>query len=829
MHVENLDPDQQTAVTSWFTATSRRTYLYAGPGAGKTTTLCHYVCQAVKNGARVIVLAYNVAAEETMISRLHTVGIKCIDNASLVDEHKAPGCAVLTFHKLAHRMLERRGYKGLQTTFQRSLELAARYAHEGFGKWDLVIVDEAQDVTYCHADIIEGLVASSKCRLVAAGDPRQELYSGARWFSQLWMAARDDEKIVLRYNHRSDPRIVHVLNTFSQKNFPRLHCDQIASRNPGNDTPFRIFCITDREILSKVAIYNVGRFIGDEIAKCEPGEGYILAPVTTHKFHLLPARDLARQLLFSRRSGACLSDPTYGDSLSDSYVITTSKKAKGTERERVIVFGCDVNYHYVMSRAQFIRCVFVAISRARDSLVLVIRNSMDDSVLDVMQPILKLAGIQCEPQHLSENDCPRLDIAVAADGLSGGLANTNGICIQSEGRKQTSLTLPLGDTLGDADFVGVYAELLVLHALGMSPVTDVIVRGGDHPGTCISFVNNRCCVTVPHKDVPWYTDLATKAMIETQGLARKNPAYVQAVVMYSMRIGELWTVSSRFEQCNDILHSAAVAIATYLVQYGLTVNQDKVVRTHVPAILHLTRDVLFNVRVVGEVDAVVGGIPVELKFVKEVTDTHRRQASIYAAILKAPFALLLNIRDGSVERVHACDHVEMKHVARATIACRAACAGPYSRYSTKTHRRSPPSFIAEKLSCLIAYSVKNVNGTICAISAIAYDVDARSVLTVFDKSTHETCEDNDLRKCFTTWIDSLPPHHAFLHWGIVTCELIHEGATCLDVMGFIDKHSESLQCAITQYVPWHAYMPHQAFDDALATIIVYLAASKNRQ
>ena len=60
----------------------------------------------------------------------------------------------------------------------------------------------------------------------------------------------------------------------------------------------------------------------------------------------------------------------------------------------------------------------------------------------------------------------------------------------------------------------------------------------------------------------------------------------------------------------------------------------------------------------------------ELKYVRELTEAHRRQAAIYAALEGLPHALLYNLDGGYVETVLAAPVFEVDRLAKSVIALR---------------------------------------------------------------------------------------------------------------------------------------------------------------
>jgi hypothetical protein len=1016
-----LDADQAAAVARW---KAPRTLIYAGPGAGKTTTVCHMVRAAVEAGARAIVLAYNVVAEETLAARLNRMRVPRIQNAQLVGS--TSGAAVLTFDKFAARVnggggkaYAREALKADVTdSFRQALEAAAgrvdaQAAAGALGAWDLVVVDEAQDINAAHAALVHGLLAcagamevGARPRLVASGDPRQELYGGAHWFSHAWASAPAADKIVLRYNHRSDPRIVAALNAFSRANFPTLHCDQIAARplprapaadaagvdgvdsadmadgvdsadmadgvdgvdsadmapiyaphaihaihaTQGSAAPalfpaaasaavsaaasaaepahaaVRVVVIAQSPEAQRasareaetLAMLAIGEAVGEGLANGEPGACYAVAPVTTGKFGYDRASTLARQVVSTRRPGALVYEATSADKLAlSAYAIATSQKIKGTERRRVVVFGADETYSLCVDHAAYVRRVFVALSRAQDELVVIVRASVSPDALLVLRSVLDFANatdmVTRAPERMNRARTPSVAVADAGTGvgaLSGlcacrGVGGVEIVSVTSASPMMMAMRvvpplvspvvppplvppIPLGDALGDADFVGVFSETLVLRALGMQTVARCdVVATRDYA----SHGDAYCPATAtdaPHFRVVVGPDVAPRlravcdAIFERSSSAAADGAYVHAVLRYALAIRSEWTLSERFARVSEAQSAAAVAVAQGIVNIVAALKAQGLPgfqTTRAPdAFLPSCAINVACRRALGASpactiacvpDAILGGVPVELKHVAALSDDHRRQAAIYATLLGASHALLVNTRDGAAEIVAALAVHDVMGVARATAATREARAAG-RRPALALRAIAPP---AEAFgSCLVAVDAETDAHGPFEISAVAYDADNGAVLATFDELAFGVRDDARaaprphsapftsvadltgvagldaqsaeqravasaaLVERFRAWAACLPTRRSFLHWGGSERELIGDpGAAIVDVhhrvfMPWLEAAGEArrgrttLADAAGQVVPSIPFAPHRALDDALLTLCVYLAA-----
>ena len=252
-----LDFDQRSVLSRW---DSPRLVINAGPGSGKTTVLCALAAEIRRRApdASVLVLAFNREARRVVSNRIETLG--CQDDGGMgegpvlaakeVHRARIPQgmVGVRTFNEFARGIVEmcpsippcgvvlgdqdgKPGVGASSDDYDPELfaaALALRTLVPKDLRWDWLIVDEGQDVQIKHVGLISEL--QQRCsHFVVAGDPRQELYPGAMWFSNLWVDTPEHERAFLRFNHRSHPRIVSLLNAYSARAFPQLHVDQISA------------------------------------------------------------------------------------------------------------------------------------------------------------------------------------------------------------------------------------------------------------------------------------------------------------------------------------------------------------------------------------------------------------------------------------------------------------------------------------------------------------------------------------------------------------------------------------------------------------------------
>jgi hypothetical protein len=575
----SLDPDQANVVARW---DRPRQIVNAGPGAGKTTVLCALVAEILRQreDARVLMLAFNREA-----SRILTARVKAATNggSALAPKTTArvkipPGkVGIRTFNEFAHGLVEGDEAQGAHGGFEFAVgaaagpemdydrELAAgtdalKSATDPELAWDWVIVDEGQDVQVKHAELIRELEARA-AHLVVAGDPRQELYSGATWFSQLWVAAPEDDRAVLAYNHRSHPRIVEMLNAFSAAAFPSLHIPQAAARPADSDCGVYVVREPTQEELAEgraTVDVEVASFLRQMCSA--PGDAYAISPVSVQKFAGTTelVTGLRQALHADAQWPARVLDSGSGiASLVDVCCIGTSRVLKGTERKAVAVMQTAVPYEKLGLSAGGAakKLLYVALSRAQDRLLVVLGEKRCQVLQDGAYCALlaacgavsasgaaqfvprNLTAVQIEKQvQFSVTDLAKLIKTEPAQIDSGEFA---------------AITMPCGEApVVDHDFRGCYAEAALARALGVdvaarlyaAVVVDKRSRGVHVCDGCV-IIGDETYLALSDKLGEYKERVLGK--LESGDVA--DVPYLCAQALYSFRIDQEWTVSESLE------------------------------------------------------------------------------------------------------------------------------------------------------------------------------------------------------------------------------------------------------------------------------------------
>lgn len=706
----------------------------AGPGAGKTTTLVNMIAETVKRNetARVLVVAFNVEAENTLKKRLGRIipKNKLILKTKVMDvENK--GCAVLTFDKLAAQIGRHQttaGFKERESMigaskerdgedpYRKQKELAASLLRTGkvvmgTDAWDIVVVDEAQDVTALESGIIDEIVKQTNAVVIAAGDPRQEVYPAAEWYSAHWSTSvltRNDKiskRYILANNYRSAPEIVDALNAYSRAAFPTLHHDQIAVRKEAGKVR-----ILEVEWKDSVAETNreIGRQVGSILSKSAAGKGYGLVPVTLTQFKVDSATTAARQILHELEPSELTVSLTGATSVPEGevFLLATSRRIKGTERPLVVAYGIDRDYDLLVDNAAMAKLIFVALSRARDELVLVTQKLTTQRIKVLLEPFIAAnlenggSGVVTadpveRPRRMALNPIP-----VTGETLVN--AGGTGVCQipyperEEKGRPWTSKNYQLEalpdlhvshKTIAYRDFVGCLAEAFLAQALQVEDLRKreelaVSSETCTHPALAdpkhLQIVVDRQKTNHGlyfEKDQPIlctsaeYREQLDKLITECSQSHDGSSAapYMHAMLKFTAYCGKPWTVSEELAgpEFSAKIGIGASKVAEQLVTIMFSLYANYVEPTHAPPPLFWTRGgwIMSPSRstkeetrdfqrenngacVSFETDARYGNIPIEFKYTGELTEEHKRQVLSYMVMLKSPVGVLYNGRDG---------------------------------------------------------------------------------------------------------------------------------------------------------------------------------------
>ena len=370
-----LDKHQSLACSKVFK--NDLTMINAGPGTGKTTTVCKLLQSIMLDSGHdppmVVALTFTRAGEQVLIKNME----KLLPDHLIKSMFSFPsdkGLYIATFDKFAGNIIGALdignvGYDG------RKLIAGKHISEDEDLKLDFLVVDESQDVKVPEMAIITSLAEKTK-RTVLAGDPRQECSQGNMFFSSKWMYTEEEEgkvaKCNLVNNYRSSPGIVCRINQFSAENFPNIggKCPQYAAAAKYHDLEERDFpSVVIHDCLGSS---DMGVKIAEVLIKYSPDDAYVIAPATFRKMgcamtwnkleSCMKAQNcrMSTEITTNERKTSCEKE------CQDSYMIGTSQKLKGTERNYVLIYGVDLDYKNQFFKPNRLKkLLYVALSRAK--------------------------------------------------------------------------------------------------------------------------------------------------------------------------------------------------------------------------------------------------------------------------------------------------------------------------------------------------------------------------------------------------------------------------------------------------------------------------------
>jgi hypothetical protein len=686
----------------------------------------------------------------------------------------------------------------------------------------------------------------------AAGDPRQEVYEGATWFSNLWATTPAANKMTLNFNHRSTSTVVNMLNKFSEANFPTLHYEQQPTREGGR---FEVHVVGDADI---------GQKVGELISEYAPTDVYGVVPVSTGFWTEADTKQ-AQVTIYNNRPGTyATSEPVHcsggtmnksDDYPSNAYLLATAKRIKGTERHRVVIYGADRDYSNI-NRSSMIKNLFVALSRGRDEVILVMRELPKGAAVDALRPILEGKIITPIVREIERPTLYNPELCVTArDTDECGLCSS-AISVTSEPLATTFTPL---ETLsrGDSDFIGMYVESLIAQQLGI----DVTPRDAK-----VRLATYSALYRDNGVDVVSTTNYGGKKLTALrefiQHLDISDGAYARSVLHFSTVSDRFWNVSERVA---DTLETSQVA--NFIANTIVDDNPDVTYQPLKSISFAAHRSTAVVATIVGVPDFIINGIPIEIKCVNAITDHHRRQTAIYAALCNAEKGLLVNAK-GSAEWIAAMPMktLELTAMAYAAVVYARKVSVKLAKFAITRPQMENIVIVVDTESLPPAFNC-SATESIVEIGAIAIDITTWNVVGVFHEIapgvreiTADDIEENrskgfDLRTMseelillrrdtksttantittnFRTWVSSISTMRTFIHWGGSEAKLCGKLGKAIDLRqnGFLPwlmhkgeqrKDFTSLSDAALQIIPHYKFIPHRAFNDALVTMTILL-------
>lgn len=870
-----LDEGQQ----KFLAATDAKILLHAGPGAGKTTTLCALAAAAAAADpyARILFLVYTKAAQRAIGEKIKKRGAKIRDRKAVTDG--GPGIFSLTLNEYAFRR-----YPVQDGGFDAALRAAVEYPPQMWERWDAFILDEAQDIVPMHERLVRQIEAVSK-RVIYAGDTRQQIYAGASFLTKVW-GDKAFARHVLTNNHRSAPEIVALLNAFSREHFGEHHIEQVATSTAKGTIA----------VLGAGPGDPKGRFIaaGRRAAQemCENPDSYCVMPVSVAKYYGTETAVTAlRQAVCDLRGPLVKvlhkNSEKYDPTPTSILYVGTSYKLKGTEKDTAVVLQADVKYDQLNIERRSLACLlYVALSRPRRRLVVMLGGAKvrPDGLLACVAKFLKVGVIPAA--------------APAAFSLPSAVTVTDGLVkwprpVAVAAREELA-PLPRASE-GAPDFLGYLAEFHLARRLGAPTTIDDIKCVPTAHRESFEYYFETYSVGVTGTSTGVGGDNSTTGVSDTTGgdkkrlvikVRKEHLAAVQTLVgsletststeyglaqlIYSARINKLWTLGEEFAE-DEFGPLAPYAAALQKLGGPATARS---VRYEHPIVPH--RQVAGGPapgRVVGVTDIEQAAHVVEVKHAVDSPE-HCRQVCMYAAIAGKQ-AVLVNTKAGFVEVKAPLSPADRKH---ALDFARAKLAGAQATYvKIHTANRLDYGEIAfgvdgGTLDLVLAVDVETAAGFVVEVGAVLFSkadgeiVDVFHALSAsvvaaknpktpkkentsvagllamcgFESADFDTAEDDEdaLVKAFAAWRKRQSPH-ALLQWGGSDAKLLRiplKDTRSIDMRRFylawLDQNGQGrkaetgLSEAVEHFFGPGFFLPHRAYEDAVATMALFIALDK---
>lgn len=368
--------DEQRAIVREL-ETGRNIVVDAVAGSGKTTTII-FAADALKD-RRILILTYNQKLKEETRQRL------------LEHEH----VDVHNYHSFVHNVFKVPCHDDKMMSDFVSASIAGSEEPTNFPQYDLVILDEVQDMTPLYfqlVHLIRSKITQKDPQLCCLGDRMQCIYEFMKADARFITSCQD---VFQRFNRRPwAASTLRLATTF------RMAHPTAAFLN-------RVFLLEDR-LVGHAREGNVPIYIHDNLYQLDktvpwlesivkaiqefgPGNTFVLAP--SLRSANSPVRRLENFLVQYMRTPCYV--PTADErelnrpAMSGKVVFSTFHQSKGMERDLVLVYGIeDSSIHRYTSRTSCDNKLYVALTRSKKQLIV---------LQDETKPVLAYVNAQQLP------------------------------------------------------------------------------------------------------------------------------------------------------------------------------------------------------------------------------------------------------------------------------------------------------------------------------------------------------------------------------------------------------------------------------------------------
>jgi hypothetical protein len=346
-----LDEYQLQVVNDITKTNGREFYIKsAGPGCGKSTTICAIVAAAIEMGQNILIVSYNRNSKDLLkmyTTKFISSKIICTKTSDL----ELPGVHIHTLCELISPSVITDDINELEEIPSSSLLQNVNF--------DYVLIDEAQDISDKYIKLVQSLIKSAST-FVVFYDMRQQLYGNVTWIKPATHT--------LPYNHRSSSRVIELLNSYSGDKFKLDHIKQTiapapASASASGDKPAERGIVEQLQSLEHII----------DIIK-QNKRVFIVAPISFDKFGYAAVKKYLLDLIYSAMPGTNINTLSSNQQILDSnIVICNSKQIKGFECDVVVLIKLPIQYEkYLEDITPEVvdKAIFVAMSRAKSKVYL---------------------------------------------------------------------------------------------------------------------------------------------------------------------------------------------------------------------------------------------------------------------------------------------------------------------------------------------------------------------------------------------------------------------------------------------------------------------------
>lgn len=372
-------------------------------GAGKTTTNLHIAKNYPKK--QILLLTYNRRLKEETEKR--------------VKQYKINNLHVYTYHGFCHNVLrkkynhnavsddvkmyqlikkikkidEYKYYSSDESIVKDEPKLASKCTSSNQlpEYFDLVIADEAQDLTKLYVDLINIIcekLTNDGAKLSLLGDTRQCIY-GFKGASAIYMETPkkyfekingDWKRKYMNTSFRITKQIANFVNFCSEDEInQRPGCKMIATKN-GPNIEYIITPKCDKyPAYYENTLIEIEKKITELLENYEPEDIFILAPsVSTqglgNKIANVLSKSIPKKKIYSYVANTNIGDRDKKET-QNKLIISTIHQAKGLERKVVLLLNFDQSYYKYYGRDSMfntncINVMYVALTRASERLIL---------------------------------------------------------------------------------------------------------------------------------------------------------------------------------------------------------------------------------------------------------------------------------------------------------------------------------------------------------------------------------------------------------------------------------------------------------------------------